>query len=361
MPPRPRAPARNPWLTLDGWRRLFRDRPLVPLSGLLIVLVAVLEIVQPGTVSPGLDRRRYPGRGSAGDPGGLPDADDADRRHRPVGRDDRLDGGVHHGDPDATSGRDRRDPSGPRCLCTGRRRQRDRRRRVQGPPADHDPRHDARDPGADDRLSAHGRPDGDRDPRLRPVAELGNDARVRCRTTCSCSCRSPPSSSSDSGTAGSDGSCSRSATTPSRPGYPGSACGRSSWPCTSLSALLAALAGFLIAGLVQTASVSLVAEFVLPSVAAAVIGGTSILGGRGGYSGTIVGALILTVVAIAPRRDARPRSGPPDPVRGDHRRRRGRVHAGDRRVVTWLRIWATPTGDDGRDRPSRDRPRGERT
>jgi ribose transport system permease protein len=31
-------------------------------------------------------------------------------------------------------------------------------------------------------------------------------------------------------------------------------------------------------------------------VAAAVIGGTSIMGGRGGYSGTIIGALILTVV-----------------------------------------------------------------
>ena len=35
----------------------------------------------------------------------------------------------------------------------------------------------------------------------------------------------------------------------------------------------------------------------LPSVAAAVIGGTSIMGGRGGYAGTIVGALILTVLA----------------------------------------------------------------
>ena len=32
-------------------------------------------------------------------------------------------------------------------------------------------------------------------------------------------------------------------------------------------------------------------------VAAAVIGGTSILGGRGGYSGTIVGALILTILS----------------------------------------------------------------
>ena len=36
---------------------------------------------------------------------------------------------------------------------------------------------------------------------------------------------------------------------------------------------------------------------VLPSVAAAVIGGTSIMGGRGGYGGTIVGALILTVLS----------------------------------------------------------------
>ena len=34
----------------------------------------------------------------------------------------------------------------------------------------------------------------------------------------------------------------------------------------------------------------------LPSVAAVVIGGTSIFGGRGGYAGTIVGAVILTVL-----------------------------------------------------------------
>jgi ribose transport system permease protein len=38
-------------------------------------------------------------------------------------------------------------------------------------------------------------------------------------------------------------------------------------------------------------------SYLLPSVAAAVIGGTSILGGSGGYSGTIVGALILTVLS----------------------------------------------------------------
>jgi ribose transport system permease protein len=63
-----------------------------------------------------------------------------------------------------------------------------------------------------------------------------------------------------------------------------------------LSALLAAIAGFLVSGLVKTATVALVEESLLPSVAAAVIGGTSILGGRGGFSGTILGALILTVV-----------------------------------------------------------------
>ena len=34
----------------------------------------------------------------------------------------------------------------------------------------------------------------------------------------------------------------------------------------------------------------------LPSVAAVIIGGTSIFGGRGAYSGSIVGALILTVL-----------------------------------------------------------------
>jgi ribose transport system permease protein len=63
-----------------------------------------------------------------------------------------------------------------------------------------------------------------------------------------------------------------------------------------LSAILAAIAGILLAGLNNTATVSLVEQSVLPSVAAAVIGGTSIMGGRGGYSGTIIGALILTVV-----------------------------------------------------------------
>lgn len=64
-----------------------------------------------------------------------------------------------------------------------------------------------------------------------------------------------------------------------------------------ISALMAAIAGLLLAGFTNTASVSLADTSLLPSVAAAVIGGTSIMGGRGGYGGTIVGALILTVLS----------------------------------------------------------------
>jgi ribose transport system permease protein len=63
-----------------------------------------------------------------------------------------------------------------------------------------------------------------------------------------------------------------------------------------ISAVLAGIAGFLISGLTNVASVTLADSYVLPSLAAAVIGGTSIMGGRGGYGGTIVGALILTVL-----------------------------------------------------------------
>jgi ribose transport system permease protein len=63
-----------------------------------------------------------------------------------------------------------------------------------------------------------------------------------------------------------------------------------------LSALIAGLTGLLYVGLIKAPSLSLVEPLLLPSVAAAVIGGTSIFGGRGSYAGTIVGALILTVL-----------------------------------------------------------------
>jgi ribose transport system permease protein len=64
----------------------------------------------------------------------------------------------------------------------------------------------------------------------------------------------------------------------------------------TLSSLIAGVTGLLYLGQIKTASLSLALPLDLPSVAAAVVGGTSIFGGRGGYGGTIVGALILTVL-----------------------------------------------------------------
>ena len=63
-----------------------------------------------------------------------------------------------------------------------------------------------------------------------------------------------------------------------------------------LSALLAALGGPLFSGISGSVGPDQTNAYLLPSVAAAVIGGTSILGGVGGYTGTILGALILTVL-----------------------------------------------------------------
>jgi len=64
----------------------------------------------------------------------------------------------------------------------------------------------------------------------------------------------------------------------------------------TLCGLLAAVAGLVIVGGTNAADMSLADVYLLPSVAAAIIGGTSIFGGRGGYAGTVVGVLILTVL-----------------------------------------------------------------
>ena len=93
-----------------------------------------------------------------------------------------------------------------------------------------------------------------------------------------------------------DGCCTPSVTTRSPPGWPVSASARCWSSSTSSPASLAGLAGLVYAGVIGSATGRLVDAYLLPSVAAVVIGGTSIFGGRGGYAGTIVGAVILTVL-----------------------------------------------------------------
>jgi ribose transport system permease protein len=64
----------------------------------------------------------------------------------------------------------------------------------------------------------------------------------------------------------------------------------------ALCGLLGAIAGFILVGYVNAPSQDLASAYLLVSVAAVVIGGTSIFGGIGTYSGTILGALILSVL-----------------------------------------------------------------
>jgi ribose transport system permease protein len=64
----------------------------------------------------------------------------------------------------------------------------------------------------------------------------------------------------------------------------------------ALCGLLSAAAGILLVGFNNAADLGIATPFLLPSVAAVVIGGTSIFGGIGGYAGTILGALILTLL-----------------------------------------------------------------
>jgi ribose transport system permease protein len=64
----------------------------------------------------------------------------------------------------------------------------------------------------------------------------------------------------------------------------------------TLCGVLAAVSGIVLAGLLNAADLGMADSFLLPSIAAVVIGGTSLFGGVGTYSGTIMGALILTVL-----------------------------------------------------------------
>jgi ribose transport system permease protein len=63
-----------------------------------------------------------------------------------------------------------------------------------------------------------------------------------------------------------------------------------------MAGVFGAIAGLLLGGRVGAVDLQLANNFLLPSVAAAVIGGTSIFGGVGTYTGTILGALILGVL-----------------------------------------------------------------
>jgi ribose transport system permease protein len=59
---------------------------------------------------------------------------------------------------------------------------------------------------------------------------------------------------------------------------------------------LAAFGGVLLAGYSGKAAQSMGDAYLLPAIAAVVLGGTSILGGRGSYLGTVAGAILITIL-----------------------------------------------------------------
>ncbi len=64
----------------------------------------------------------------------------------------------------------------------------------------------------------------------------------------------------------------------------------------AISAGLAGLTGVLLAGVTMQGSIGIGDPYLLLSIATVVVGGTSILGGHGGYAGTIAGSILLTTV-----------------------------------------------------------------
>lgn len=64
----------------------------------------------------------------------------------------------------------------------------------------------------------------------------------------------------------------------------------------SLCGGLAALGGVLLAGYGGKAAQAMGDAYLLPAIAAVVLGGTSILGGRGSYIGTIAGVILITLL-----------------------------------------------------------------
>lgn len=64
----------------------------------------------------------------------------------------------------------------------------------------------------------------------------------------------------------------------------------------AMAGMLAALGGLLFSGISSSLGPDQTNGYLLPAIAATVIGGTSIMGGIGGYAGTIMGTLILTTL-----------------------------------------------------------------
>jgi ribose transport system permease protein len=72
---------------------------------------------------------------------------------------------------------------------------------------------------------------------------------------------------------------------------------RSKWWIYVISGLLAAVAGMMLSGRLASANALMADGMELQSIAAVVVGGTALFGGEGGVGGTMIGILIIGVLA----------------------------------------------------------------
>ena len=66
--------------------------------------------------------------------------------------------------------------------------------------------------------------------------------------------------------------------------------------CFALSGLTAALAGIMLTGYSTKAYQGMGDAYLLPAIAAIVLGGTNVLGGTGQYTGTVVGVILIVLL-----------------------------------------------------------------
>jgi ribose transport system permease protein len=66
--------------------------------------------------------------------------------------------------------------------------------------------------------------------------------------------------------------------------------------CFAISGALSGFAGVLLAGYSTKAYQAMGDPYLLPAIAAVVLGGTSILGGRGTLLGTVAGVVLITLL-----------------------------------------------------------------
>ncbi|RAR54978.1 monosaccharide ABC transporter membrane protein (CUT2 family) [Paraburkholderia unamae] len=70
------------------------------------------------------------------------------------------------------------------------------------------------------------------------------------------------------------------------------------WLVFGTSSLFAGLAGVIMAGRLGSGSPTLADQFLLPAIAAVIVGGTALTGGAGGIGRTLIGALLVSVTRV---------------------------------------------------------------